>query len=142
MKEKFQTHYPFLDMKIKLDFVTNSSSTTYIAILPDGFDEASFCQELGAVGDGPIADFVSYLTSDILKSATPYDEYVATVQENWALELPPRLQSKIDNSRERGLKVLVGSFSSDQNFVEIFYCVSSFEIETDQIYINLINSYW
>ena len=49
---------------------------------------------------------------------------------------------KIVEAKETGGKVLVGSMSSEENNIESYFCMDSFEISNDKIYFNGLNCVW
>ena len=129
-------------MKIKIDFVSNSSSTTYIAVLPSTFDINDFYKELGPTGKSPISEFLAFLYENIKYESTSYEDYINKQPNEWALNLPIRIRNKIEVMKKRGATIRVGHFSSDGNFLEQYFCMSSFEIDSQNIYINMINCFW
>lgn len=129
-------------MKIKLDYVTNSSSTSYLIICDEDFSEEMFYKELGITGEGPIRDFISYLFREIDEGKEEYEVYMEKLGARHPFDFPKSIQDKLDLALSNGSRVYAGSISSEINNQLSYFCTSSFEVETQHIYINYVECFW
>ena len=56
-------------MKVKFDFVSNSSSTSFVYIADKEFNEELFFRAVGVARDGPVGDF---FLSDVFSTTHGY----------------------------------------------------------------------
>jgi hypothetical protein len=59
-------------MKIKLDFVSNSSSTSFVYISDEELSEEAFLEAAGVDGDGPVGDLFRQMHSEICTAIRHY----------------------------------------------------------------------
>jgi hypothetical protein len=52
------------------------------------------------------------------------------------------MKDKVEDARQRGLKVYYGELSSESENVECFFCTDSFEVENEKIYFNALECVW
>ncbi len=133
-------------MKIKLDFVSNSSSTSFVYISDEELSEEVFLEAAGVDGDGPVGDLFRQMHSEISNAIRHYGKQVTTKEaaDNLAgsHEFTPEVVEKMKDAIEQGKKVVTSKLSSDGPLAESLLCMAMFEIESDRFYINAYNNYW
>ena len=138
-------------MKIRTDFITNSSSTNFIIISKNEIKEDALVKLLGFNEDSP---FVKHLEEMIceaiyrLESADDFFNHSYYIEEYQNLEtfIKKHFSSK---TYERFLKakkanenVYIGSFSSDEAKFSGFFCIEPILIKNDDIYFDAIECSW
>lgn len=132
-------------MKIKIDFVSNSSSTSFIYISGGEFNKSSFFNAVGISQDSPLFTLFERMY-DVLNDAINYGEKV--VDESQLIQdekYPDFTQEVIDRAKkalEEGMNVVIGGLNSDGPLEESFLCMEVVEIESDEFYINAYDNYW
>ena len=133
-------------MKIKIDFVSNSSSTSFVYISNEELSEEIFLEAAGVDGDGPVGDLFRQMHSEISAAIRHHGEQVTTNEAADSLagthEFTPEVVDKMKNAIGQGKNVIISKLSSDGSLAESLLCTAMFEIESDRFYINAFNNYW
>lgn len=139
-------------MKIKLDFVTNSSSTCFVVILKKGtkFTKEDFMHSVGISKKSPIYNIFEDLFTMIESNMEDFDAGVdqhrwnKTKQWDKFIEdvFSTDLVKRISIAKEKGTSIHFGTLRSDSTPIESFFCCDSFKIEGNSFYIDASNSSW
>ncbi len=132
-------------MKIKYDFVSNSSSTSFVYISDEELSEEVFLEAAGVDRDSPVADLFCEMHSEI-STAIRHGEQITTKEAADSLAgshaFTPEVIEKMKDAIEQGKNVVTSKLSSDGSLAESLLCMTMFEIESDSFYINAYNNYW
>ncbi len=133
-------------MKVKLDFVSNSSSTSFVYISDEELSEEAFLEAAGVDGDGPVGDLFRQMHSEISAALRRHGKQITTTEAADSLtgshEFTPEVVEKMKDAIEQGKNVVTATLSSDGPLAESLLCMTMFEIESDRFYINAYNNYW
>jgi len=132
-------------VKIKMDFVSNSSSTSFVYISKEILSMQDFFDAAGVEPDSPVASlfesmFYQLKTSiergTILQSGEDVD--ALTGRGEFTTEVLERMREAI----KKGQTVTTGHLSSDECLAETVLCTEIFEIKSERFYINAYDNYW
>ncbi|MDR1084096.1 MAG: hypothetical protein LBP22_04375 [Deltaproteobacteria bacterium] len=126
-------------MKIRQDFVTNSSSTSFIISLKDEFTEENFLEALGVKGNPlvkaifhhmfyAICNNMSAVSDDQTSTPEALDDLFYELNLDWKdREIIEKL---LDDNRE----LYSGSFDDTSSGMEYFLCQEKIKISGDNIF--------
>ena len=135
-------------MKIKTDFVTNSSSTCFVVMTKEELTLPQFLRLVGVDNDCMFVDVFAKLYQCFKQNLTPLRVSMAANQWKTIEEfvrakfLSPGTAERIKKAIEKGLNVYVGELSSDNDEIESFFCCDSFVIEGDNVIFDATNDAW
>lgn len=133
-------------MKIKLDFVSNSSSTSFVYISDEELSEEIFLEATGVDANGPVGNLFRQMHSEISTAIRQNGKQISTKEAADSLagshEFTPEVVEKMKDAIAQGKKVVTSKLSSDGPLAESLLCMAMFEIESDRFYINAYNNYW
>ena len=132
-------------MKIKMDFVSNSSSTSFIYISDKVFNKDAFYSATGVNEKSPLFDFFTELYNSLDYAIQTGDEITQpdeVTSEGEYPEFTPEVVERVHQALKEGKKVVRGGFSSDEDLPASMLCMEIFEIESDDFYINAFDNYW
>lgn len=133
-------------MKIKLDFVSNSSSTSFVYISDTELTLDKFLESVGVDKDGPVGDLFCDMYNELHDAIVNYGKPIKTEEEANALlvsyEFTPDVIDKMKGGIANGKNVITSSLSSDGEFAESLLCMAVFEINSEHFYVNAYNNYW
>lgn len=134
-------------MKIKTDFVTNSSSTSFVVMTKGELTLHSFLKSVGVSQESMFLGlFVKlfYLFKNNLNSL----EYTArkygcfSVEEYIEKYFCKDTQARIHQAQEKGFEIYVGELHSDNDQIETLFCCDAFVIEDDKLIIDATEDGW
>jgi len=135
-------------VKIRTDFVTNSSSTSFILITDGDLEKMDFFNLVGITEESPLSPVFEALLDCLRAKMVSVSEYYewrhaqSNDLETLVKEKFPGVEQKLVEAREKGRKVFVGDLSSEENEIESFFCCDSFELENEKIYFNALRCRW
>jgi hypothetical protein len=132
-------------MKVKMDFVSNSSSTSFVYIAREMLSKQDFMAAVGVAPGSPVASLFEEMFQQ-LKEQIERGDTLTTVEDIDRLEDRERytidVLDRMKMALEQGQTVTIGSFSSEVNLAEITLCTEIFEIESERFFINAYENYW
>jgi hypothetical protein len=132
-------------MKVKVDFVSNSSSTSFVYIAREMLSKEDFMAAAGVSQDSPVASLFEDMFRQ-LKENIECGETLTSVEDIDSLKNRERFTSdvldRMKTALQQGQTVTIGSFSSEENLAECTLCTEIFEIESERFFINAYENYW
>ncbi|MBI5569626.1 MAG: hypothetical protein HY914_06735 [Desulfomonile tiedjei] len=136
-------------MKIRTDYVTNSSSTSYIVICDGQFTRAKLSKMMGIPKKSPLSPLVDALYDCIRQTGEPAElawredpRYGDSLETFLKGRFSHKVWERAVEAQQEGKRIWVGSLSSEETAVETLFCCDSFEWENDEMYINALNCVW
>ena len=137
-------------MKIRTDFVTNSSSTSFIVIVEEELDKKDFFELMGVTEESSLAPIFESIYYRLINNMKPISERKGywnytdgkELEDLLKADFPEQVVNRILEAKEKGKSVYVGELSSEEDTIESFFCCDSFELENDKIYFNGLNCAW
>ena len=132
-------------MKVKMDFVSNSSSTSFVYIAREMLSKQDFFAAVGVGADSPVASLFEEMFYH-LKEQIERGETLASIEDIDGLEDRDRFTSELIDRMKMALKqgqtVTVGRFSSESDLAESTLCTEIFEVESASFFLNAYENYW
>lgn len=132
-------------MKMKVDFVSNSSSTSFVYISENDLTKADFFSASGVDAASPVAGLFSEMfneLSDRIKSGDRLTspEEVDNLEDRD--EFTAETLQKMKDAIEAGKQVVVSKLSSESSLAEGVLATEIFEIESDKFLVSAYSNYW
>lgn len=129
-------------MKIKSDFVTNSSSTVFVLIARSLLTRDGIRGLLGVRPSSPLEPIADRLF-ELLQLSGPAVTTVEEADEILAIEdFVQVVGNSVRAAIDAGHEVRIGTFSTDGDEVEALLCCDSFEAEDSEYYLNALRCVW
>jgi hypothetical protein len=132
-------------MKVKMDFISNSSSTSFVYIAREMLSKQDFMAAVGVDASSPVASLFEDMFNQLTESIE-HGKILTSVEEIDNLDDARRFTSNViarmKMAFDNGETVTLGSFSSEVNLAELILCTEIFEIESERFFINAYENYW
>jgi hypothetical protein len=137
-------------MRIRTGFVSNSSSTSFLIVTKGDFTLEKFLAVAGAVPGTPIGDVFVHLyeaMADSIWHKVDYSQQGALppeqVVKSWAnADVSAYMLDRMRQAAANGEIVMYGELSSEETPIQTFFCVDSFELKGDDLYVNALQGSW
>lgn len=137
-------------MKIKTDFVTNSSSTCFVLMSKGELTLTKFLKAAGVDKNSPFLDMFKEIFHMFADDLTPardftrmhrwshgrsYEQFIKEVfsEKTW---------QRVQDAEEKGMTVYMGDLHSDNGALECVLCTDCFVIDNTNLVIDATNDSW
>ena len=132
-------------MKIRVGYVTNSSSTNFLILSKEELTVEYLYKKLGFKRNSPIKEEAMELCSNILYATQGRLRYFGFDEvnlENVEKAFGSAAAEKFCKYKNKGYKGYMGYTSSDDGTLTGFFTTDSFEIEEKGFYVHARNCMW
>lgn len=132
-------------MKIRMGYITNSSSTNFLIISRKELTVEFLFKQLGFKENTYLAETGHDLCEYIVRNANMhlrYYDYESPTYENVKEVFGPKSAEKFKEKTEQGFYTYWGYTSSDDGGIEAFFTTDSFEIDNVDLYMNAKACVW
>ena len=129
-------------MKIRSDFVTNSSSTVFVLVARSQLTREGIRQLVGIRPGSPlepVGDRLFELLQSSGRSVRTAEDAAAELAEE---DLAHVVEQYVRPALDAGHEIRIGKFHSDGDEIESLIRCDSFEAENDEYYLNALRCYW